>query len=106
MTSRTDGPISTVLVGDHLLCGPVQVIGSRVEDDGAGPDSLQLLDHQRVSKESLRLCPDGDFQRRYTGHSWLMPKDGRRIPIGTRGSSATVGSRKALQWIEIIRQGI
>ncbi|KAH6607412.1 hypothetical protein Trco_003725 [Trichoderma cornu-damae] len=43
---------------------PVQAVGGRVEGNGAVPDGLELLDHDRVGEEVLGRGPDGNLERR------------------------------------------
>lgn len=57
----------------------MQIIGSGVEDNGAGPDGFELLNDQRVSQKPLGLGANGDFEARDPGHAHgpLVPRCGR-----------------------------
>lgn len=73
-----------------------------MEDNGAGPNSLQLLDDQRVRQETLSLCSNGYLQCRYSSHSSLQSCCLRLSRAGPIGSWSTTVTWETLQRKEVI----
>lgn len=80
------------------MSSPVQMISRRVEDNGSGPDRLQLLHHYRMGKEPLRLGPNGDLE------AGDATRSGQSLSSKTR--SPCRGRVLTLEGVELVRQGI
>ena len=73
----------------------VQVVSSRMEDDGASPDCFELLYNEWVGEEALSLSSDGDLDRRDARSTVVLSQ------LGT-----TFGGAQSLERVEVVAQSI